>query len=72
MAAKPLAPIRGTSACSVGAIAVNPAAIAGAAKPVEFTENILSYLEHSIYKYYIRYASFVVMWIDYIGLYLRI
>jgi hypothetical protein len=34
MAAKPLAPIIGRSVCNVGTRAVNPAAIAGAAKPV--------------------------------------
>lgn len=35
MAVNPLAPMTGISACNVGARAVNPAAIAGAARPVK-------------------------------------
>jgi len=48
IAAKPLAPIIGTRVCNVGTREVNPAAIAGAAKPVGLAEKF-SRLEHIEY-----------------------
>ena len=48
IAANPLAPITGTSACNVGARAVNPAAIAGAARPVKrFSQVVQQIAEQS-------------------------